>query len=60
MIAAAVLMPDEMVQALYEKKLSVSELAEEFGVSEIAMENKLKSMGFETLESTPASDDNGR
>jgi len=53
MIAAEILMPDQMVQKLYDKKYSVAELAEEFGVSEIAMTNKLKSMGIDTLESTP-------
>lgn len=51
MIAAAILMPDDMVRTLYDKKLSLSELAEQFGVSEAAMDNKLKSMGIETLES---------
>ena len=61
MIAAAILMPDQMVQALYEKGLrSVSELAEEFGVSEVAMENKLKSMGIENLEDIPLDNHNGR
>ena len=51
MIAAAILMPDDMVRTLYNKNLSLGELAEEFGVSEAAMDNKLKSMGIETLES---------
>lgn len=52
MIAAAILMPDHLVQKLYDQipRPSVSELASEFGVSEIAMENKLQSMGIDSLE----------
>lgn len=53
MIAAAILMPDKLVQQLYEKdpKPSKSELAEQFGVSETAMAYKLSSMGIDPLES---------
>ena len=52
MVAAAILMPDDMVTNFYNKGLSLSELASEFGVSEIAMDYKLKSMGIDSLESS--------
>lgn len=53
MIAASILMPDKLVQQLYEKnpRPSKSELAEQFGVSETAMAYKLTSMGIDPLES---------
>ncbi len=50
MIAAEILMPDQLVQQLYEKGMSVVEMAEQFGVSEIAMAYKLKGMGYDNLE----------
>lgn len=52
MIAASILMPDEMVLNLYNDGLSVAALAGEFGVSEIAMDYKLKRMGIDSLESS--------
>lgn len=50
MIAAEILMPDQLVQKLYEQRLTISEMAEQFGVSEIAMSYKLTSMGYDSLE----------
>lgn len=52
MIAAAILMPEEMVQKFYHEGLSLTSMAEKFGVSETAMSYKLESMGIDTLEST--------
>lgn len=51
MIAAAILMPDEMVKKFIRERLSPYDMAKEFGVSDIAMNFKLKSMGYESLES---------
>lgn len=50
MIAAEILMPDHLVQKLYDQKMNVQEMAEQFGVSEIAMSYKLTRMGYDTLE----------
>jgi Zn-dependent peptidase ImmA (M78 family) len=50
MIAASILMPEDMVKNLYDQKVDIAEMAEKFGVSESAMSYRLKSLGLDSIE----------
>lgn len=50
MIAAEVLMPEEMVRALIDEKKNLREMAGMFGVSESAMSYRLEGLGINTIE----------
>lgn len=50
MIAAEILMPEEMVRTLVDQQINLKEMAEKFGVSEAAMGYRLSSLGINTIE----------
>lgn len=50
MIAAEILMPEEMVTALINENSNIPELADKFGVSESAMSYRLTGLKINTLE----------
>lgn len=46
MIGAALLMPEDKVRALFEQRVSTSDMMKQFGVSEAALTYRLKSLGL--------------